>query len=636
MRKVLLVVFIISQLYFNLFSQIAKLDVSKKKSVSIQLATSLGSIDIPDGYYGSVDSLYFVFETKGDWEFSKGDRKDMKDVRIRQSGVNVPATAVLGIYEGKSVKKLKATYQKNIDITKEFEFFYKGYSSDIFYIKEQYWPYYPEFDRYIKKGKQLKNEGKYVEAFKALENILPGSEHNIEYSRFSTYDRAYSELIPDVVKGYQGAQETEFQTLQTMLDNTDAVTSDDLSHIQMNMDSLIVIKQLFDPFYIINEPTNNDLSAKHSKLVNDYKELYNKSYKRWETSVLKILQDGSYSKENKYEVYIGLLARVLIYTNQVERLSKLDSVNISLIRDTDNDIPFFKKYLDIMDEMGWRSEFITILEIINKQLNNNSTLLGEAHLSNLSWNKSSETQPNYYILYAFNALAKEQFGTFKDNIQNAIKKCTDKDILYYLQLWIFNERFNHDSMNDTFINAINEGLVFEKNSLPDKAIQQYKKAERLATCALPSFLIGKIKIEIQKDSISAERYFNTATSIYTNFILARIYHIEIGINSSNLDETLNEIESVLQNSAYHIWYIYFLKAKVLMLKNNLKAALNIVENNCLPLSSNNFDQYLLLGDIYFGLKDCVKATDYYQSAGDIDPDNILFSNRIRKVRSNCK
>ncbi len=637
MRKVIVLIFIFTQLSFNIFSQIAELKVNKKKSISIQLATSLGLVDIPDGYYGSGDSLYFIFEPKGDWEFSKGDKKDFLDVRIIQSGIIVPASNTYAYYgSNKNISKIKVTYPKNsINITKQFEFTYEKIPSDIFSIKEQYWPYYPEFNRYFDKGKQLNNEKKYVEAFKELENILPGYEHNQEFSRFSTYDRAYEELLPEVVSNYQAEQELELNNLKSELENKD-ILADDLQLISENIDSLTQVKNLFEPFYIINESQIIDLKEKHNEVISDYEEFYNVSYDVWSSAVLKIIEDGSYKNESKFEVFVELLSRVLIYTNSVERLSKFDSINISLISNPKNDIPFFKKYIVILDEMKWKSEFITVVELLNEQLRNNSYMLSQTHLTNLMGKKSAERQPNYYIINAFNELAKEHFGSFRDNIHKGIEKCTDLDIMYYLELWNYNDRFKNMNVDDKFIETINSGLAFENSVLPDKAIQEYDKAARLEDCALPKFLIGKIKLDINNERNSAERYFYDAINLYRDFVLARIYHIEIRIDNNELTDASNEIEAVLKMPSLQIWYIYYLKAKVLMKQNNLKGALNIVENSCKPLISNNFEQYILLGDIYLELKDCVKSKENYQSAGDMEKDNKTYSDSMDNLRKICK
>jgi tetratricopeptide (TPR) repeat protein len=246
-----------------------------------------------------------------------------------------------------------------------------------------------------------------------------------------------------------------------------------------------------------------------------------------------------------------------------------------------------------------------------------------------------ESQPNYYIFNAFNELAKGKFDDFKKNILLAITKCTDKEILYHLELWNFSYRFRMKDIDQDLMDKINTGLDYEIKYLPNDAITQYEMAKRMGSCALPPFLIGRIKLEIENEAISAERYINDAINIYPGFALARVFNLEMLIKNEQYDIALNEIEAVLNIPNLSIWYIYYLKARVLFLQNNYKGALEIVQNNCSILNSNNFEQFILLGDIYLAQKDCTKAKENFQNAGDIEPDNPKYRDRMQQLFTEC-
>ena len=352
-----------------------------------------------------------------------------------------------------------------------------------------------------------------------------------------------------------------------------------------------------------------------------------------------VIEAGFYGDENKYEVFIELLARLLVYTNQVSAIEKYDSINISLISTPENEVPFLKKHIDLLEMMedeNWKSEFILVLQLLNDEIKNNHRLIGQTHLLNLRGLKTYESQPNYYIINGFNELVKGQFPAFRDNINQAIEKCSDKEMIYYLELWLFSYRFRNMNIKQNLIDKINSGLELEEKSLPNDAIDQYKMANRLGKSALPKFLIGRLKKDFYKENIPSEQIINEAIQIYPGFALARIYHIESQVENEQYKTALSEIEAVLNIPSLQIWYIYFLKAGVLNNMGNYKGALHIIQTNCQPLNSNNLEQFILLGDVHLALKDCEKAIENYKGAGDINYDSEKYKKAMQNYHENCK
>ena len=140
---------------------------------------------------------------------------------------------------------------------------------------------------------------------------------------------------------------------------------------------------------------------------------------------------------------------------------------------------------------------------------------------------------------------------------------------------------------------------------------------------------------MHKDVFAAERFINDAIQIYPDFALARIYHIEIQLENQQFKQALSEIEAVLNMPRLKIWYIYFLKAKVLYSMENYSGAMHVVTTSCDPLNAKNFEQYILMGDIHLALKECAKAEESYKNAGDIDPDNAIYSQSMTKYVEQC-
>ncbi|MCD4696992.1 MAG: hypothetical protein K8S16_12215 [Bacteroidales bacterium] len=639
MKKHYLFISLLIVLSTMITGQTVQLQIDKKHFAEIKLSTDVGADNIPDGYYESKDTLYFILKAK-DWDISKGDLKDFKTIRIDQSEVSSNLNRTFGYTDGSNkIKRVLLVFVRtSINITKQFEFLFEEYRSDVMAIPEQYWPYYIEFTQYYEKGKKLKEDQKYIASFEQLKYIISESEHAFEFERFANYNRVYDGFVPEVITAYQQGQSENLKNYKSNLGAMDRITAEELEQVRITKDSVILVSRIFEPYYRITEQTSKDLLLEHEKLINDYNEFYQATFETWKKSVLYVIEAGFYRNENKFEVYIELLAKLLVYTNHVSTITKYDSINISLVSVPEYEVPFLKEYLDLLETMeveNWKSEFITVLNLLNDEIKNNNRLISNQHLLNLRGLKTYESQPNYYIINGFNELVKGKFSAFRDNINKAIEKCSDKEMLYYLELWLFSDRFRSTNANPNQIDKINSGLDLEEKGLPNDALQQYVMANRLGESALPNFLIGRLKRDFYNDVFAAERYINDAIRAYPGFALARIYHIEAQIENKQYNEALSEIEAVLNMPSLSIWYIYFLKAQVLHNMGNYKGSLHIIQTFCQPLNANNFEQFILLGDVYLALKDCEKAKENYNNAGDIDPNSKTYEISMQNYIEKC-
>lgn len=630
---------LLTVIFFSYFSkgQVVELQIDKKHNVEIKPCVASGSYEIPERFYENQDTLYFMVVPKGDWDFSKGDLKILRTIQIKQLKNSVGTVNFKEIINASNkVDQVLVNFDRNqIVFTDQFVFIVEEYTSDIMEFPEYYWPYYQEFNQYYNLGKQFVEEHQYIEAYRQLKNILPGAAHVSEFSKFSNYKLAFSRYLPDAVKGYQKEQSEELQGLWTDFEANKNISSDQLNLIRLNRDSLIIMQTEFESYFSISEPSIQDFSDTQKKLIKDYNDLYNSALDVWRKSVLGILENGNYENENKYQVYIELLARMLIYTNHLERLSNYDSLDISLVSVKGKQVPFLKKHIDILEKMHWKKDFITILQLMNDGIELNSHLLGQTHLLNLRGNKELERQPNYFIINGFNELVEGNFETFMQNIGFAIAKCTDLEMMYYLELWNFMYQFEAYNTDEKLIAQINTGLEYQKKGMPKEALDNYGIAERMGSNALPPFLIGMINLKVKNEIFSAERYFNDALNIYPGFTLANIYNLKILLDSKQYDLAANKIEIVLELPELSVWYIYYLQSKLFFLQYDYEESLRIIQTKCRPLNPYFFEQYIMLGDIYLKLNNCATAKENYLNAGKLQPNNRSYSSRMQMLILQC-
>lgn len=629
---------ILTVFFFSYFSkgQIVELQIDKKHSVEIKPCIGSGSTEIPKGYYETTDTIYFIMETKGDWDFSKGDLKSLQSIQIEQSG-SIPNIGFKEIANSsdKIDRVLLSFENKQLVITDQFVFKVEEYTSDIMEFPENFWPYYYEFNQYYNQGKEYYEQQMYIEAFQQFQYILPGFKHTSAYMRFSNYQRTYNMLLPEVVSAYQKEQSDILQQSWSDYEENKQLSSQQLEKIKTRRESLIVSDSIFDPYFSLSDPACVNFKEQHTKLINDYNDLYQAAYVVWKKSVLSIIENGNYENENKYQVYIELLSRLLVYTNQVKKLTPYDSIDISLITKNGKSIGFLKKHIEILEKMNWKDDFISITNLINEEIKLKSTLLGATHLLNLRGNKEFESQPNYYIINGFNELVKGNFKQFKDNINYAIAKSTDLNMMYYLELWNFSYKFRIENTDDNQLESINKGLEYQKKGMPKEALENYGIAERMGSNALAPFLIGMINLKVKNEIFSAERYFNDALNIYPVFTLANIYNLKILLDSKQYDLAANKFEIVLELPELSVWYIYYLQSKLYFMQYDYEESLRIIQTKCRPLNPYFFEQYIMLGDIYLKLNNCATAKENYLNAGKLQPNNKSYSSRMQMLILQC-
>ncbi|MCD4791224.1 MAG: hypothetical protein K8R37_14610 [Bacteroidales bacterium] len=631
---IITIIFILS--YEVVLGQVAEIQLDRNDYGRIRLSTHLCLDNIPENYYENNDTLFFILQLKGEENFSRGLIRDLNELKIEQFSQTTKIGSILTFENnsGRIDKLLLAYAKKEIDIYKPFEFIFQLNRSNPIQIPEEFWPKYTAYKNLYNSGKELYEKQKYLAAFQELKNLLPGgSENHMYYIRFSTYNQIYEQLIPDIINKIRDKYEGILDKHKTDYGLLEDINDNQLEIVKTIRDSITYLRNTIDIYYKITEPINITLKEKHDDLLVKSKAFYNDRYVVWGKTKLTVFEAGNYGRRNKFSVYTGILSRLLCYSNRLEYLSKLDSINTKFLND---DISFMRSYIDDLDFMEWDEEFNIILKIINEEIKNNKRLFSQSYFFNFQANMEHENQPNYYILYAFNELAKDNIETFKNNIQLAIMKCTDKELIYFLEMWMFSYQLNKQGINQKVIDNINLGLDLEANFLPNEAIKQYERARILdAKFSLPPFLIGRIKLLNENNTFAAERYFNEAINLNSSFVLARIYRLEIYIKKGQYKDVLSEITSAINNPNLRTWYIFYLKAKVHYLQNNYPAAMDVIQKYCLPLNKNNFEQFLLMGDISLKMNNCINAREKYQQAGNIDPDSPDYNQRMENLFNVC-
>jgi hypothetical protein len=624
------------------FCQETELSVSKKQKVKIKLSDRAGENKIPDAYFDDKDSLWFSLELIGDdVVFSKGMITDLSQLKIIQNDRTTLSGKIKSKFDlyARPIKLIFPYSKASIDVYKPFEFKYEDYPAVATEIQVYYWPKYHEFDQYFSSGKKLNEQLKYIESYQQLQNVLPGKENHIYYKKFTEYDQVINELIPSDISNTLTKFENKLSFFRNNYGTKDEIETNEIDQLKLTLDSVNLYKALFTSYYdeIKNSSKALDLAQRHVKLADDFKGFYNECRGKWKTTMLHIFETGVYGRENKFTVYSNLLVRLLCYNQNVKAISPLDSIDVSLVLNQSVELSFVKGYTDLLYDMDWEIEFISIIKVINDEIKINNRILPPGHLDNFHSLINSEEQPNYYILSAFNELAKEREDGFVNELKMAISKCTDKELLYHLELWMFANDIKRQKISKDVLININQGMDNEAIAKANEAFESYKKASRLNdNFALPYFLMGRIELAVRKNNLTADQYFNDAIRCKADFALARIFHLEILIENQQYKDVLNEITAIHNSSYLNIWYIYYLNAKVLYLMKDYPGALTLLTGTCSNFNKNCFEQLLLTGDIFQAQNNCVESKKNYSEAGQLRPDNPDYTSKLKEHYEKCK
>jgi len=81
---------------------------------------------------------------------------------------------------------------------------------------------------------------------------------------------------------------------------------------------------------------------------------------------------------------------------------------------------------------------------------------------NLESQLTTEKQPYYEIIGAFNALGLNDIDGFEQKISDSFIKCTDEQLLELLEIQYLSYLATKNGISSTVIGAINKGLMYEK------------------------------------------------------------------------------------------------------------------------------------------------------------------------------
>lgn len=625
MKKLIALFFIFVFCVCALFAQETNLlykekkTFSKEKIISIHLCNMDGVEPLTAEEFHSIDTLYFSYQPMGTWNFKEKDLDgDIAVIQITQNDKTILQQNIIPKYNSSNdLFEVIAAFPRNeFVLAMTFSFFNELGNSQPLTLPEKFWPDYDAYRLYYTEGAELADQQKYIESFDVLKHFL-SNKPEVEGLSFN---RLVMQILKKNIKTTISTKQSEFNMLK--LELMRALNKENLSKLDaLHTKTALVQDSFLIYFDYVQTGESNILKEKLAKIVTESGDLLQKYTDEFKLQKLSIFETGHYS-DNRFAFNIDLLSRMLCYTDSIHAIDSLHQINT-------NSVDFFPEQRDRLALLEWLDDFLAGIDLLNIIIERDQYVLGDSAMINLENQLKIEKQPHYNVINAFNALGSKNLDGFAQNISDSFIKCTDEQLLDLLELQYLSYLATKDEISSIVVEAINKGLMYEKEGNLAEAEQQYTKASMLASnYAPPQFYLGRIYHQ-KDEKYSAEIYFDRALGISTTYISPMKYTIDFLIEDGNYEQALDKANKALESNP--IWYFYYLKAEALYHLEKYTEASDAL-NQAINLNGFNFDQYILLGDIHKGQDNIEKAREAYGNAGMIDPTNKIFTERMASLK----
>ena len=604
---------------------------SKAKYINIFFSNSKGSNFVKPEDIASSDYLYFCYKPVGEWTFKENEiyeDKELKGINIKQNGESIFNSRLNPIIENSNIIMVIASFQKDkISIIQPIEFYNDLDISQPIQIPEKYWPNYKTYSQYYTEGAKQFDEKKYLKSFEFLKHFITEDK---EITGFSFYNNS-RKLIKNTIKDFIDDSESDYKKLnleikkQSINESKIAKLESLITKLESLYNSIIKAQQMFSLYFSnIADNESKEWQKELNELVSNMVKSISETREIFKIQKLSLFEMGDYN-EDKFKLYVDLLVGIICYKDFIDKITGLDTLDITIIDK-------FSSKKDVLVKFELIDDLESILRLINDNITDTNYVINSKAIKHLEGLKNTEREPYFDIFMAFNSLVDKKLDIFAKYINQSLNKCTDEQLLSFLEVWNLSYMATKQSIDERALNSLKEGIIHENNRDFVSADEQYKKAKIYAPYfAPPLFYLGKLNYKNNK-KFTADSYFSKALEIYPEYIEPRKYKIKFLIENFQYSDALEEVNLALTYCPF--WYFYYQKANILYFLNDYSESMNILINECIKQNANNFDQYILLGDIYFNLDDKDNAEKFYRQAGIIEPENPIFSKKMEKIYTN--
>lgn len=252
---------------------------------------------------------------------------------------------------------------------------------------------------------------------------------------------------------------------------------------------------------------------------------------------------------------------------------------------------------------------------------NTKQILGQQPNEPVMYEALGNILPYFLKAYDLDAQPNEK-GKVKPRFQKNIKSTISANLIYYLNggAYYFDQRDYKKALTffDQYVDIVN---------LP--IFKGEKTADKDSTYMMCQFYAAVAAMQVDDQKVALEKLNRAKSSPYRQSDVYQYlcYEYEQAKDTVNLEKTLNEGMQVFPDSSYYLLslinlYIY---------SNRNDEAINLL-TTAIAKDANNSQLYHAMGSVYeSGIKDPIKAEEYYNKALTIDPNNPVALSNMGRV-----
>ncbi len=574
------------------------------------------------------ENIYFTLipNINSEREYFKDNdlTEELMQIHLTQDGQNISRAMGLQPIPNGNGKVTRVMYiypKRNVTMHKPFVFKSLMGVADTIILDDEFYPYYPKYEKIYRDGMQFSSQRHYIKTFQTLLPVINDAGSREEITCYSFYPHLSQTLMETAISQHADSLRKLFDDYSRQM-----ICTPDDAHLAL-VDSVVGMMNegyaMFTPYFEMGFPKSNQLHDSYLDAMNTLATKREDLLTRYQRNRLKFLQTNTY-KTFHFSFFVDLLARMV---TGLDTLRILDGYDTLSFRSLDR----LKPYKEELVRMKWDDDFRIFIDLINEDILTHGRILGDSVMNNLEAQVAREKQPYFQIFQAFNTLNKDHF-LFKTYLTDALNKCTDRAILKNLEMWILSCNITAEGLSAETVSDINKGIRLVRNERWGKAKDVFEIMTRLAnTVAPPWYYAGEVLYK-QGEPFAAEAKFDRALMLYPEYIAPRLYKFSIQYDNGNYDDLISGVNEALEIN--DIWLFHYWKARGLFAKEKYNESAAELKNACIGTNPWSFEQYMLLGDAYLKLGKYEEAKNAYDKGMEIDPyASAIYNEKMTNLQS---
>lgn len=594
----------------------------KRINSTISITTKNGEEMPKESQFQKSKYIYFKLTPEKGKLMFKFNKKDIDSLKIYLNIIQdkkyfwpTEVTPIIKRLPKKELQGVLISYDKTkLEITQPFIFSYFDEKSNEIQIEETLWKDYDKYLLFYEKGKRELKEDLY-KALKSLSVFTYNKPESMKFTFSKEAQNLYSKTINDIVGRY------DKETLKI------EKTPSKKRYNSRNRERSAILYEEWKQDVPQLAPILDEDDSLHAEIIKQISDIDKRFVRLANGYILQIFYNNDYN-EYKFELFINTISKLLITNTPKGYTTELEPINIDLLEFLDEENSDLEKY-------NFKEDFIKLVNLINNNISHEKFILDQDIVERLQELKYHERYPNYEIIDAFNALARNDLYSFNRKIKQVADVATTLELITNVSEWLASLYYTNKKVDNQIIQLINQGKEqLERNNVI-RAGDTFEMAYRLnKRMPITQYYIG-LSYYLQGQEYTGIRFFDNALKINPNLMIPFIKKIDFYTKEEQWEEASKVVKEAIKEHPSN-WYLLFKRANILTKMNQFNDAKDIITEKLITIRPQQIEQYFLMGDIFLKQDSLSKAHEWYNRAGDIDPTHLLYEEKMKEWKESHK